>query len=259
MIIKNKDIIQSYLLTTARYDFNVYEKRILVKLVEMCQENINGQELDKNFKINPTLFGDYIVTMPVSAFLLNEEDKNHIRIKDSLRRLRNKTIEYEDDKLWKLIGIIEKPKFDKRGFVTFELQPEIHQAILNFAKGWRKFELNVTLTFNSVYAMRFYELFSGQTTPLTYSIEDLKIMFKIEHLYKDNPSNFVQRVIAPAKKELDEKSPYSFTYKYVKTVQKITAITFYPIVISKNRNKNLESRELEGKVSMRWSLSLIHI
>jgi len=259
MKINNKDIIQSYLLTTARYDFNIHEKRILVKLVEMCQSNINGQELNKDFKINPTLFGDYIITMPTSAFLKDDDDDNHTRVKDALRRLRNKTIEYEDEKMWKLIGIIEKPKFDKQGFVTFELQPEIHQAILSFAKGWRKFELNIAMAFNSVYAMRFYELFSGQTTPLTYSIENLKIMFKIEDRYKDNQANFIRRVIDPAKKELDEKAPYSFNYKCVKTGPKITALTFYPVAIPKNRDHNLENRQLEEHVSMRWSLDKIII
>lgn len=38
MAIVNKDLIQSYIMTTAKYDFNVYEKRIIYRLVEMAQE-----------------------------------------------------------------------------------------------------------------------------------------------------------------------------------------------------------------------------
>jgi len=37
---------------------------------------------------------------------------------------------------------------------------------MNFAKGYRKYELQTAMEFESVYAMRFYELLSGQKTPL---------------------------------------------------------------------------------------------
>lgn len=35
--IKNKDILQSYVITTARYDFSIYEKRILYRIIEVLQ------------------------------------------------------------------------------------------------------------------------------------------------------------------------------------------------------------------------------
>ena len=34
MKINNKELIQSYILTTAKYDYSVYEKRILYRIVE---------------------------------------------------------------------------------------------------------------------------------------------------------------------------------------------------------------------------------
>lgn len=39
MAIVNKDLIQSYIMTTAKYDFNVYEKRIIYRIVDLT---ING-------------------------------------------------------------------------------------------------------------------------------------------------------------------------------------------------------------------------
>ena len=36
----NKDVFQSYVLTTAKYDFSVYEKRIMYRLVEMAQKDV---------------------------------------------------------------------------------------------------------------------------------------------------------------------------------------------------------------------------
>jgi len=42
----NKDVIQSYILTTAKYDFSVYEKRILYRLVELNQHLLEGRKLN---------------------------------------------------------------------------------------------------------------------------------------------------------------------------------------------------------------------
>lgn len=89
--------------------------------------------------------------------------------------LRNKSFEFDDGQVWKVIGIIEKPQFNyKRGWVRFEIQPEVYNAVLNFSKGFRKYELKTAMEFTSQYSMRFYELMSGQERPLVYTIEDLK-------------------------------------------------------------------------------------
>lgn len=258
MIITNKDVIQSYLITAARYDFNVHEKRILYRLVEMCQMQLEGQKLNKDFRMDKTLFGDYICEVPVSSFLAHEDDKNHEMVKDALRRLRNKTIEVEDEKEWKLIGLIEKPKFEKRGIAKFEIQPEIFDAILKFSKGFRKFELKTAFEFESIYAMRFYELLSGKTTPITYALQDLKIMFKLEDKYKLTV-DFIRRVIEPAQSELKAKAPFSFEYKPEKMGKKIIGFTFYPYTIAANVDNDLEGKKLQKQVSPSWYLDKMHV
>ena len=43
--INNKEVLQSYILTTAKYDYSVYEKRILYRLVELFQGLIQNQKL----------------------------------------------------------------------------------------------------------------------------------------------------------------------------------------------------------------------
>ena len=48
MAIVNKDLIQSYIMTTAKYDFNVYEKRIIYRLVEMAQKELQGIKFANN-------------------------------------------------------------------------------------------------------------------------------------------------------------------------------------------------------------------
>jgi hypothetical protein len=86
MIITNKEVIQSYLITAARYDFNVHEKRIIYRLVEMCQMQLEGKKLNDGFHMDKTLFGDYVCEVPVNSFLTHEEDKNHALVKNALTR-----------------------------------------------------------------------------------------------------------------------------------------------------------------------------
>ena len=137
--------------------------------------------------------------MPISAFLANDDDENYTRVKKALLDLRNKSFEFDDGQIWKVIGIIEKPQFNyKRGWVRFEIQPEVYNAVLNFSKGFRKYELKTAMEFTSQYSMRFYELMSGQERPLIYTIEDLKIMFGVQDKYKRNP-DFIKRIIVPAR------------------------------------------------------------
>ena len=103
-----------------------------------------------------------------------------------LFRLKKRTFEYEDDKVWMPIDIITKPVLHKEGqasYVTFEIHEITYNAFLDFSKGYRKYELQTAMNFNSIYAMRFYELFSGQKDPITYSIPYLKERFKIENKY----------------------------------------------------------------------------
>ena len=255
MKITNKDVIQSYIITTAKYDFTVYEKRILYRLVELAQKDLQGKQLNAGYRIDKTLFDDRIITMPVSAFLNGEKDTNYERVKKALKSLRNKTIEFETAQKWKLIGIIEKPEINKyNSFVQFEVNPKIWAAILSFAKGYRKYELVTAMSFKSAYAMRFYELFSNVKTPITYSIDELKKMFVIENKY-NQINDFVRRIIKPAKQELDEKAPYSFDYILLKSGRKITAIQFIPYPIAKNRDESLENKVLQKQASIRWDLS----
>ena len=228
------EIIQSWVLTSARYDFNVYEKRIVYRIVEMIQFLLQGKKLNQRYRIDKTLFDLYTVEMPISAVLCDEEDTNYQRVKDALIRMSKKDIEYEDERVWKLIPIIGYPEVRKyEGVIRFRLHEDIYNVLMNFSKGFKKYELKTVFEFESVYAMRFYELFSNQRTPLTFSIDELKLMFGLEDKYPHS-NNFIQRVIEPAKAVLDRKSPYSFEYSPLKMGKRIVSIKFYPVEIAAN-------------------------
>ena len=53
--ITNKDVIQSYLMTVSKYNFSVYEKRILYRLVEAMQCELEGKKLNHGQRIEKNL------------------------------------------------------------------------------------------------------------------------------------------------------------------------------------------------------------
>ena len=258
MKIKNNvDLVQSYVMTTAKYEFSAYEKRVLYRIVEVLQAKTNSLKLKYDYSTQENLFGGTEFTLPISCFLKDDGDTNYDEVKKALISLRQKGFEYEDSEHWGYYGIIEMPKITKyNSFVQFTIQPLLMAAFLNFSKGYRKYELKVAMSFESVYAMRFYELFSNKKEPIIYEIEKLKKMFGIEDKYTGRPNNFISKVVEPAKKELVKHSPYAFQYERVKTGRKITHIKFKPFHIPKNRDEELEKKELGKQTSVRWEFDI---
>lgn len=234
---KPKEVLQSYLLTSAKYDFSIYEKRILFRIVEMLQYLTEGKKLNHKYEVKEDLFGDRVVTMPIAIFKkdFGSSDKNHFQVKKALKALRAKTIEYQTDEGWSATGIIEKPKIGfNTELVSFRLDKDIYDVFLNFSKGFSKYELSTAMKFESVYSMRFYELLYNQKHAIDFTIEYLKEMFQLKNKYS-RPSDFILNVVEIAKKELDNKSHFSFNYTPMKQGRKIHKIRFYPI---KTKNPN---------------------
>lgn len=252
MIVKNKDVIQSYIMTTAKYDFSKYEKNILYKIVEMHQQLLDGKTLSGRDSIQEGLFGDRYYTIPISDILNGEEDKNYKRAKQALISLEGKKMIYNQGGDFEVIRLIQNPKIEKgSSYVRFMLTERVHEAMFDFTKGYRKYELKTAMSFKSIYSMRIYEIVSGQDRPITYPIEYLKGVFCVDGKYKLN-ADFFRFVIDVAKKELDKKSPYTFDYQKVKTGRKVTSITFIPKYQPQHRDQELEGKEIAKRASYHW-------
>ena len=253
---ENKNVIQSYMLTAARYDFSVYEKRILYRLVELAQAELQGKDFVEwiGMKVETNLFGDKDITMPVRCILANEEDNNYAKAKKAFKAMSSRTVEQTKGNIWYLDHMLERVRVNwGTGVAKFRVSPNVWNIVLDFTKGYRKYELKTTMQFKSVYSMRFYELLSGQTEPLNYSIEEIRKMFSIEKKFKA-VADLERYVLEVAQKELDESSPYSFTWERQEVAsrgrngKKVVGYTFYPKYIQKNRDPELEKKELQGKV-----------
>ena len=186
------------------YDFNVYEKRVMYNLVKLAQSQIEGVAISDNLhKICHDLKGYVHITLPLSDFLADEDDKNHRRIKDALKSLHRKTFEYLDNDVWECISIIALPKIALHSRqVSFIVDSRVWDVLLDFSRGFSRYDLEIAFNMESSYAMRFYELMAGQKEPIAYSIDALRKEFALEGKYKLN-KDFIRRVVDSAKSELD--------------------------------------------------------
>lgn len=246
----NRMVIQSYLITTARYDFTIDQKRVLTRIIELLQPLLEGKVL--RGRVEQDLWGDYRFTLPSGFFV--GDDTNYTRTKKALKSLRDITFECCTEKNdWEYIGLIEKPKITKKGEIIFEVSEELVNIFLDFSKGYSKYILGISLGFSSVYSMRLYELLSGQNKPIKFKIDKLKDIWCLSKSYQRN-FNFIQRIIEPAKKELYEKSNWIFTYELQKKGNKFEYITFFPKHIPERETTELKEAESLREIDLRYIL-----
>ncbi len=238
-----REVMESYIFATVRHDFGIYSERLLLRLVELAQCEINGLDFKGGTdlgKVEVGPWGHAEITIPVKDILSGEDDNNYTKAKTAVRNLMGKFLEYEDNNTYRATSILNDVDVDKvAGRMTVQVNRNIWSAMLDFSKGFRKYELETASKLRGKYSLRIYKLVSKQNHPITYTIEDLRKMWGLVDKYK-KVDDFIKNTIVAAKEELDKVSPYSFEYSlnYSKSAEvnkgrkgrpAITSITFHPI------------------------------
>ena len=146
------------------------------------------------------------------------------------------------------------------GKMVIQVNKKVWDAMLDFSKGFRKYELETATKLRGKYSLRIYKLVSKQTQPITYLIEDLRKMWGLTEKYK-KVDDFVKNTIVAAKDELDRVSPYSFDYvlNSAKTAEvnkgrkgrpAITSVTFFPIHRMNNESTDAVRKSVDPSMML---------
>ena len=257
----NKDIVQSYRFTMSRCKLTVPERRIMIRITELAQCEIKGLKLkDHKCQIVPNeLLQLKEVTLPLSSIFPDSNTlggRDYEDVKKAFKSLAKKGLEYETKNFWQYTEIITKPKIYKHGgewFANFNVYDEIWYCLLDFSKGYRKFEMLTAMSFNSIFSMQIYELISGQTEPYDLMKDTIIKMFKLSKTMSSG-QHIEEKVLNMAKKDLDEKAPYGFNYKRIEVKsrgrggKKTIGWRLLPYYIPKNRNNALEIKDIAAKL-----------
>lgn len=195
---------------------NIFEMRLFGWVLAKAQASLklanpNLRDINLQYAFNLVR-----VTIP-ARYLLADGDRNYKNIAKAFT-LANKTIAYEKDGSVYHLNIIAMPSLlkaqDGRLSVSFVIHNEIWHAILNnFRQGYRLFDLATFLRLKSNYSVILYLLISNQKTCCTFSLDHFRKMLGADSRAYERTSNFIARVIEPARKELNEAAPWTFDYE----------------------------------------------
>lgn len=256
---KSRDIVESYIFSTSRRSLSVYSERLLMQLVSTAQSQLAGVNFRDGYDIGQVSrgpLGDITVEIPIKSLLGNDGSTNYSQAKDAIMELMSNPYFVERPKIrngrpvlddkgqqeYEFIGnqILNNCQVNvKPGVAILKVNEETWNAILDFSKGFRRYDLEAASSLKKSCSLRLFRLLSNQKYPITYTIQQLREMWNMEDKY-ENTNNFIRRTIDAAKEELDANAPWSFEYtknysssaeinKGRKGKKAITSITFIPV------------------------------
>lgn len=216
---------QSNMITSARYDFSLLEKRIIY----LIAAQLNGSK---------NLFEGIDLHLPIKRILKPTEDtgsNNYEQVLKAAERLLHRTYKIvgtnENSKRFKIgVAIISSYRIvDGKGLLEVSVDKHIvpYFAELLNTPQVTKLNLNNALSLKSTYSQRLYEFCSRfkDTGWWKVSVEELREMLELEGKFS-TWGNLKERVLETAKKELEKKSDIHFKYYTRKTGKQITHLEF---------------------------------
>lgn len=257
--VENTDVFQSYIFSNGRFRLSITQARLVLRLVEIAQSEVKGKIIARNLSQWEHSLNGVRISMPISS-IMADGSHHYQEAKDAVIGMLSTICSLWDDQggFWRATGLISDVRiFDKKGVISFEVPDFVWDNILNFSKGYRKYELGKALQLKSPHSIRMYTLLSGQASPLTYPVDQLRSLFGVEGKYAQT-HDFIKKILIPSQKELESVCPWSFTWSYVKEGRSIKAITLKPYQIMINRDPELEKARLTAAAAVRPFLGQIY-
>ena len=245
----NRNVIQSYIFSAMRARLNIYQMRIIYRLVDFAQAEIDGMLIRDNMTRITHNLRHIDLTMSVKS-VMPDKDKHYEKVKSALKAMMSTLVEFYNpqSKTWQGTPVIYNVKWEQgSGMITMSVADFVWDAMLNFSYGFRKFELLTAMAMPSANSMRMYCLISGQSRPLEYKIETLKQMFGVADKYSNN-SDFIKRILGKCKQELDKVSPWTFNYAPKKEGRAFTSVILFPIEQPNRKDVRLARQALLAQV-----------
>ena len=230
-------LYQDNYFTQSRHEFNVIEKRIIYKLITSIRKQFYTDRKDSS-------------TTEITGIILKFKDKEFHEISTSktlvyksIKTLKSRVFEYQQDGNWVLVGLINKAvHLEKQGIWEISIDKEIVRNFVLLAANYTAFSLNVAISLRSEYSQRFYEycaqwkMQGGQKE----SIKNLRFKLKLDNKY-ERYSSLKARVIDVAKKELKElfdkeESDLYFDYTEIKDGRSVTHLQI-KVIYEENKNR----------------------
>lgn len=270
---ENKELIQSYTSVFSGYKSNIYEERLITKIVEWLQSHISGERLNCQVKFKHDKLR---LSVPIKELAQNDKNVKYKRIEDAIFDISRKQItrikKLENGKkaIYSLnivssTGIIfgetdvdysETGFTVRNGIAELNFTEEFIDFMLDFTCGFRRYEMMYVYKLKSSYSVKMYRMISEQKTESKYNLDWFKQMLGVDGDSYNDIRNF-RRLMSRIKDEMiSVKLPYLFDYSIKGNEIRIIPFENIDSVIDKsiesNREKTSSVRKYIGEAT--WNI-----
>jgi len=221
-------VVQHNTLIESTYKMSITEQR----LVRMCISQLRRDVSNNGREFTISIY-DYNRTFGVSD--------TRKALERASKELIKRYVEYNkpherNGKRWdkSIISVIESASFNDDE-ICIQFTPSIMPLLEGLRGEHTTYPLNDIVQLQSVYSVRFYELFKQYLSigSRTITVDEMRCMFGLQKKYKLH-KDFKKNVIDIAVNEINEFSPLRIEYKQVKKGRRIHA---YEFTIDKKMSK----------------------
>ena len=149
----NRVVTQANALTRSRRDLDVIEQRCLYQIIYQVR-----REYVEKGNVQRDLWDNLRITLTPKQLGEVTDEKHRNAAYYSLRKLREKTVEVDNDKEWFVVGLINYARYNKSsGLYDVEVSHLLMPYIVELAQELTTYQLSVVMVLKSKYSQRLYE------------------------------------------------------------------------------------------------------
>lgn len=213
--IERVKVSKSNKLIEARYKLNLVEQKLIlfaISRLDTVQKDFNIQQF----------------SLKELSDVIGEQDHRYSEIKKVVRELRKKEVIINTPDKELITGWLSSIVFEKNtGMVELEFSKNLAPYLLELNGAYKSYQLQNVIQMKSAYAIRIYEMLKQWDCKKkqTYTVEELKRRLALTDEYS-RFTNFENRVLMPAKAEINEHSDLWVNYKKIKKGRSVDSIEF---------------------------------
>lgn len=182
----------------------------------------------------------YTITIKELASLLNVPESNIYRdIEDITNDIICNPVYVREEHgkkiRWIKIPWVTRCEYNSDVGVALKLNDELKPFLLSLRKNYTQYTLDSVLSMKSTYAIRMYELILSRIMTKKIPLEGIEIKIMIDEIREccdcegksyDILSNLRNRVIDISMREINDKTPFEVSYKYIKKGKLVIGFEF---------------------------------
>lgn len=199
---------------------NIYEERLLAFIILEAQKCLKGVKIEDHLSdditvtsslLTPEMQNQKYYPMKIPLKEIAGTSNNYDHVAEACANLMSHIVRIDDETHIRLRQLIIGADYakDGTGYLYFEVPKEVWFAILDFSKGFRKYEIQMAIKLTNPYAYLLYKFVASHKGKegdwaVSYFREQLQLKDKYPRI-----SDLKQKILTPAIKELDALSPVS--------------------------------------------------